>query len=292
MTARSSSRARSILVSALALLLSASALASPAAAQEPVGPVNGEHVPGDDVVLRWTLAPGWHTTCIEWAFRPETSYPGGPFLQPADGTCGLGSRDLAYLLDDLRVGRYYWHVQAAAEICEEDPDYGYPRCRNEETWGPTAHFESVEPPPPPYPRGCSDQAAEAVAYDFLLPYAKRRYPRYYRGVAEWAVRGPLCRDLTGDGDREMIVRLLCCTGGSLTPWAIFKHDAAGEWRMAYVQVKDTVFQLGLRGRRVRTMLPFPYEGGCTNRVRYRLVWWSGSRFRSRLTRRHRLRDRC
>jgi hypothetical protein len=264
-----------------------------AIAQEPVAPVDGEEIPGNDVVLRWALPSESRVLCIEWAARPETSYAGGPFLDAEDGTCALSSRDVAYLLENLRLGRYYWHVQTESIICEQDPTYGE-RCDYVRTWGRTAYFESVEPPPPPYPTGCSRQAAEAVAQDFILPYARRRYPRYYRGLSAdlWGVHGPLCVDLTRDGDREMIVRLNCCTGGSLSPWAIFKHDASGEWRMAYVQVKDTVFRLQLLGRRVRTMMPFPYEGACTNRVRYRIVSWRGSRFRSRLTRRHRLPHRC
>ncbi|HUR87043.1 MAG TPA: hypothetical protein VMY78_17060 [Solirubrobacteraceae bacterium] len=127
-----------------------------------------------------------------------------------------------------------------------------------------------------------------MADDFLLPYANERYPAYYDGIVGWTPDPPRCRDLDGDGDREMIVRLQCCTGGSLRPWAIFRHDAAGQWRMAYAQIRDTVFQLRFRGRVVRTTLPAPYEGACTRFVRYREVRWNGSRFRSRLTRRSRV----
>jgi hypothetical protein len=105
---------------------------------------------------------------------------------------------------------------------------------------------------------------------------------------DWSRVAPVCRDLDHDGDREMIVRLICCTGGSLSPWAIFTHDRSGQWRMAYAQVRDTVFRLSVRGRVVRTMLPAPYEGACTRHVRYRKVRWSGSRYRSQLTRRSRL----
>src|SRR3954469_21318428 len=85
----------------VALVLAAGA----AAAQSPVAPASGERVEGKDVVLRWTLDPGWHTTCVEWASRPETSYAGGPFLAQDGGTCLLDSQDVAYLLDGLGVGR-------------------------------------------------------------------------------------------------------------------------------------------------------------------------------------------
>jgi hypothetical protein len=58
----------------------------------------------------------------------------------------------------------------------------------------------------------------------------------------------------------MIVRLICCTGGSVSPWAIFKHDRSGEWHMDLLAVRDIVFRLRVVGRRVRTTLPAPYEG--------------------------------
>jgi hypothetical protein len=281
-TARStrSGANRRISVFVASLLLSAT-FASAAAAQAPVAPANGAQITGTDVVLRWTVEPGWYTRCVEWAFRPETSYPGGPFLAPESGTCALSAQDIAHLLDGLSVRRYYWHV-LVARAGEA----------SEEVWGATAYFDSVAPPPPPLPRGCSSQAAAAMADEFILPYAEREYPRYYKDTADgvdWSRAAPVCRDLDSDGDREMIVRLNCCTGGSLSPWAIFKHDRAGQWRMAYAQVRDTVFRLSVRRRVVRTMLPAPYEGGCTRFVRYREVRWTGGRFKSRLTRRTRAR---
>jgi hypothetical protein len=260
--------------------------ASPARAQAPAAPADGEQVPGSDIVLRWTLAPGgWYSECIEWAARPETSYPGGPFLARDGGTCFLGSQDVAYLLDGLEVRRYYWHVQAARQVCDEATG----ECEYQETWGRTAYFDSVVPPPPPPPTGCTLEAAEYYAHERLLPYAHKHYRRYYRGIDDdiWHV-ARICRDLDRDGEREMIVPLTCCTGGSLSPWAIFKHDDAGQWRMAYASVKNTVFRLRVRGRVVRAMMPAPYEGACTRYVRFRVVRWRGSRFHSRVTKRSRL----
>lgn len=274
-------------LAAAATLLCCCVMATASAwAQEPVAPANGERIEDSQVILRWALANGWHTLCVEWASRPETSYEGGPFLRRRSGTCYLDPRDAAYLLDGLSVAPYYWHVQVAREVCATVDD-----CRYEETWGPTAFFDSVEPPPPPPPTSCSHRAAEYFADSELLPYAKRRYLRYYRGITGWILT-VRCRDLTGDGEPEMIVRLRCCTGGSLSPWAIFKHDRAGQWRMAYAQIRDTVFQMRIRRRKVRTMLPAPYEGACTRYVRYRVVRWNGARFRGHLTRRERLPSRC
>jgi hypothetical protein len=259
---------------------------SSAAAQQPVAPAYGERIEADEVVLRWALADGWHTQCLEWSWRPETSYEGGPFLVRDGGTCDLGAPDVAYLLDDLAVGPYYWHVKVAREVCSAEFD-----CTYEERWGPTAYFDSVEPPPPPPPTGCTRRAARYFAENALLPRAVRKYPRFFRGITGWT-RRLRCHDLTGDGDPEMIIRLLCCTGGSPTPWAIFKHDPAGQWRMAYARLRDTVFQLRIRRRKVRTMLPAPYEGACTRYVRFRVVRWTGTRFRGRLTRRVRVPSPC
>ena len=155
-------------------------------------------------------------------------------------------------------------------------------------------FAGFAPPPgplPPYPSGCSRQAAEALTYDVLLPYAERRRPSYYRRITSrdsWFIRPPLCRDLTGDGERELIVKLSCCTASALSPWAIFMHDDIGAWHMVYARVDDIVFRLSVRGRRVRAQMPAPYHGGCTESFRFRVVRWAGSRFVSRVSRRRRL----
>ena len=91
-------RPRWLCAIALSLLCLAVAT-SPAAGQQPVSPADGEQVTARDVVLRWTLAPGSYTTCVEWASRPETSYQGGPFLRSEGRDCFVGPRDEAYLLE-------------------------------------------------------------------------------------------------------------------------------------------------------------------------------------------------
>jgi hypothetical protein len=144
--------------------------------------------------------------------------------------------------------------------------------------------------------GCGARAADAVAQSQLLPYADAHVKFYadFGGSAEMGYQRSalLCRDLTGDGNREMIIRMSCCTGGSPSPWGIFTHDGSGAWELAYARAADTVFRLGVRGRSVRAMSPSPYEGACTRFVRYRVVRWSGSRFRSQITARQRLPARC
>jgi len=279
------------LIRALAASLILAALfASPAAAQTPTAPANGAQIPDADVVLRWTLPTGgWYTECVEWSARPETSYAGGPFLAVQDRDCDLGSKDVAYLLSNLEVQRYYWHVQVAREVCNPD-DYD---CDKQEMWGPTAYFDSVAPPEPPPPTRCTTAAAEYMASDRLLPYAHAHKRAWYKGLDDddFSVNR-ICRDLNQDGDREMIVHMQCCTGGALNPWAIFKHDANGQWGMRYADIKHTVFKIAVRGRTVRAMMPSPYNGACTDSVRYREVRWRGSRFQSHVTRRHRIHSPC
>jgi hypothetical protein len=144
---------------------------------------------------------------------------------------------------------------------------------------------------------CTAAEADAAARTQLLPYAAAHDKGLFDqfgGVERMGYRrGPLtCRDLTGDGTREMIVHMQCCTGGSPSPWGIFKLDASGAWKLAYARAVDTVFRLQFRGRAVRAMQPAPYEGACTKFVRFRVVTWNGSRFRSRITPRTHLRAPC
>lgn len=145
-------------------------------------------------------------------------------------------------------------------------------------------------PPARAAASCSSAQADAAARTQLLPYADAHDHGIYNqfgGTAKMGYeRGLLkCRDLTGDGTKEMVVHMQCCTGGSPSPWGIFKLDASGAWTLAYARAVDTVFRLQFRGREVRAKQPAPYEGACTRFVRYRVVSWAGSRFHSRLTHR-------
>jgi hypothetical protein len=151
--------------------------------------------------------------------------------------------------------------------------------------------------PPARAASCSAAEADAAARTQLLPYADRHDKGFfdqYGGVEEMGYeRGLLkCRDLTGDGRREMIVHMQCCTGGSPSPWGIFKLDASATWKLVYARAVDTVFRLQFRGRAVRAMQPAPYEGACTRFVRFRVVTWNGSRFQSRITHRTAVQRGC
>ena len=103
---------------------------------------------------------------------------------------------------------------------------------------------------------------------------------------------PICRDLTGEGDRETIIRLPGGTGGATSPWAIFKHDQSGARHMAYARGNETGWRLRVINRRVRAQMPAPYEGACTRYTREREVEYIGGRFRSKLLKRKRLSADC
>lgn len=137
------------------------------------------------------------------------------------------------------------------------------------------------------PQGCTREQAVVAGDELLLPYAGNVYPRYYSGITGWALGHFQCVDVTGDGRREMIVELRCCTGGSLSPWAIFRSNANGRWRMAYAQVRDNNRGIRRTGRTVKARIVARYEGACTSVFRDRVVRWNGSRFTSRVSRAYR-----
>jgi hypothetical protein len=256
------------IVGAVAALLAGAGSAH--AQATPTAPASGARITDDNVVLRWAPAPGGAVDCVQWSARPEAAYTGGPFLAPDGSDCSLEGQSVAWLMTDLTVGRYYWHVRSSQTEVSDDSAYG-----------PTAYFDVV---PPPLPRGCTTRAAKALAEAELYPYLRKLAPDFYTDetLDRWPVAGPICRDLTGDGDREMIIRLPGGTGGATSPWAIFKHDQSGAWHMAYVRGNETVWRLRVVNRRVRARMPAPYEGACTRYTREREVRYSGGRFRSKL----------
>lgn len=134
---------------------------------------------------------------------------------------------------------------------------------------------------------CSRSAAQVVGDEQLLPRVAELYRAGYDDDA--AARGysaeALCGDLTGDGDQEMIVVMSCCTGGSLQPWGIFRHDSRGDWALSYASPRDNLRRrLRLISRGVKAIITARYEGGCTRRVRSHLVRWNGERFVGKLSR--------
>jgi hypothetical protein len=144
---------------------------------------------------------------------------------------------------------------------------------------------------------CNRTAAQKVGDEQLLTYADEHAADFfdtYGGASElgYMVAKVICRDLDRDGEREMAVQMTCCTGGSPSPWGVFRRDAAGDWELVYARAVDTVFRLTERGRVLRATMPAPYEGACTRFVRDRTVRWSSGRFRSRLEPRRRTGADC
>jgi hypothetical protein len=100
-----------------------------------------------------------------------------------------------------------------------------------------------------------------------------------------------CVDLTGDGKREMLAQLLCCTVGSIDPWAIFTPDG-DRWHLAFSRVRTNNFgtQLGsfasddtggARRPAVEEKVPVYGPGDancCPSSFDYRYTVWDGGRF--------------
>jgi hypothetical protein len=92
----------------------------------------------------------------------------------------------------------------------------------------------------------------------------------------------LCADVTGDGTREMIVRLQCCTVSSPTPWAIFKATSRGRWALRYSRVKTVAFRLRVdAGGDVEAKMPHyaPSDANCCpSSYDYIRAHWTGTTF--------------
>lgn len=123
-----------------AAFLSGSTAAS-AQVATPIAPPNGTTLIGaHSVVLSWDLPAGSSSETLSLAKRPETTYPGGPFLAPLSDAF-LSEQDRAHLISNLEPGRYYWHVNAS--YCTEAPDeFGY--CNSTSSYGPVARFTNLD----------------------------------------------------------------------------------------------------------------------------------------------------
>ena len=110
---------------------------------------------------------------------------------------------------------------------------------------PAAAQGSVAAPP------CSKSAArDAIAASFGAQEAIRRTGNVEPGQDVFEVYGVSrvrCRDLTGDGKREMGVLLRCCTVSSYSPFLIFRPAGSG-WEYRYAKSRMTIFKVSARGR--------------------------------------------
>jgi hypothetical protein len=107
------------------------------------------------------------------------------------------------------------------------------------------------------------------------------------GVAEVS-----CLDMTGDGQREMLVQLECCTVGSVDPWAIYTPQG-DHWHLAFSRVNTNnfgtqlaVFRSTTTGvehvaveEKIPVYDPDNFQGNCCpNSYRYKYTIWNGTRF--------------
>jgi hypothetical protein len=98
---------------------------------------------------------------------------------------------------------------------------------------------------------CSKSAArDAIAASSGAQEAIRRTGNVEPGQDVFEVYGVSrvrCRDLTGDGKREMGVLLRCCTVSSYSPFLIFR-PAGSAWEYRYGKSRMTIFRVSARGR--------------------------------------------
>src|SRR3954451_8149038 len=95
-----------------------------------------------------------------------------------------------------------------------------------------------------------------------------------------------CRDLTGDGVRELIVELAGPTVSSPTPWAIYQVNGGGTPVVSFAEIKVSYIALQIRGDsypdidvKVRQRYFTGNEPNCCPQgARYRYVRWNGSGF--------------
>jgi len=251
--------------------------------------INGTFQPGQRAQLVYTAPEGYVIRAVTVAESSETSYDDG---------------FVAYLAVDgqtqrLRGGGRYRNLSAttiAVGLRCETPSPPAGGCGGDyfalTEFDVALQLIAAPPPASPTPQPCNRAQAQRAAQRYLEPYAARTYPRYWRRIAPrhwltstgWSLRRVYCRDLTGDGQAEMIAHWLGPTGGAIDPWAIFMRDADGQWTMPYAQVRDTTYELTFRGRTVVAPKVAKYDGAFTDTFRKRYVRWNGRRFVSRLGR--------
>lgn len=101
-----------------------------------------------------------------------------------------------------------------------------------------------------------------------------------------------CLDMTGDGQREMLVQLECCTVGSVDPWAIYTPQGS-RWHLAFSRVSTNNFgttlavfrstTTGIERPAVEEKIPVydpdDFQGNCCpNSYSYKYTTWNGTQF--------------
>ncbi len=135
---------------------------------------------------------------------------------------------------------------------------------------------------------CTKDDAERVWRGSDLPRRiESEYGETFTPATEvFGVYRQYCRDLTGDGVREMIVALGGPTVSSPEPWAIYQVDGGGNPVIAFAEIKVSYIALQIRGDaypdidvKVRQRYFTGDEPNCCPQgARYRYVRWNGSAF--------------
>jgi hypothetical protein len=155
---------------------------------------------------------------------------------------------------------------------------------------------AASPAPAQAAPACSKTAAKraVVTTSFAARIKRATGKSFYRGLPVMRIFGVYqarCFDLTGDGQREMLVQLLCCTVGSIDPWAIFTPHG-NRWHLAFSRVKTNNFGTaigmydsdvpgGQRRPAVEEKIPVYSRDDpncCPSSYHYRYTVWDGQRF--------------
>ena len=95
-----------------------------------------------------------------------------------------------------------------------------------------------------------------------------------------------CRDLTGDGVREMVVELSGSTASSPSPWAVYQATGGGRPVLSFAEIKVSYTDVRIRGDSypdIDLRVQQKYFTGnepncCPQGARYRYVRWNGQAF--------------
>jgi hypothetical protein len=144
--------------------------------------------------------------------------------------------------------------------------------------------DSTDGPASETPPECSRRAAKDAVLDSAFEASVRELgvvqadePLF--GGPGYFVTDVMCRDLTDDGVKELVVRLDCCAGGTPTPWAIFMAEG-GAWQPAFSRTR-ILTSLSIEGDSVLERSP-AYAAGepicCPTTARVGRVSWDGNAF--------------
>jgi hypothetical protein len=136
---------------------------------------------------------------------------------------------------------------------------------------------------------CSKAAARRAILgvpSFVRAVRRRVYAGKQSLFSIYNTQRVICRDLTGDGRRDMAVLMFCCTAASPTPVAIFRNTGS-RWAYAFGSTRRLVDAMSVRGHDLIELSPVYRRSDafcCPSSHRRHRLDWTGHRFVSRRAR--------